>query len=244
MTVDFRVLKNSATPAVIEQMCLEMDRRMSMGEPDTGRTADSHRWKIGNIGNADNSKEKYPVLTNWIQSIIQQEKLHLPPWNGRITLMAYVRQVRSNRLHTDHNPNQGRGHTIILPLRHIEPGVDRTVVFDYSTWVDPKVELIQSHNARIRILDAHETAPIIDDHQKRYQLEHLSPVVNRLRIAGVFEYNLGDAVCFDAHALHASSDWQKHSPNRSYKDYLLVHTTDSRGWNFQESLKQGSVSDY
>jgi hypothetical protein len=237
MTVDFRVLKNSATPAVIEQMCLEMDRRMSMGEPDLGRAGDAHRWKIGNIGDADNPKEKYPVLTSWIHSTIQQEKLHLPPWNCRITFMAYVRQVRSNRLHTDHNPNQGRGHTILLPLRNIEPGVDRTVVFDHSTYVCPTVEKISSVDAQNRIIfDAHKNGPVIGNYIKQYQLEHLQPAINHLRVAGVFEYNLGDAVCFDGHALHASSNWQKHSPDRLHKDYVLIHTTDSKGRNFHKSL--------
>lgn len=236
MTVEFRVLKNSATPAIIEQMCLEMDRRMSMGEPNNGRSGDALRWKIGDLNDPDNSKDHYPALMGWFDSIMKQKELYPSLCKGRANLMAYVRQIRPNKLHTDHKPNQGYGHTIILPLRNIEPGVDRTVVFDHSTYVCPTVEKISAVNAQNRILDAHRNGPAVGNHIKQYQLEHLPPLINRLRVAGVFEYRLGDAVYFDGHALHASSNWKKYSPDRLHKDYVLIHTTDPNGLSFNESL--------
>ena len=218
MTVDFRVLHDVVSTAELEQICAEMDQCLERETlPDMGRTAMARRYRI----NAQ--QHLYPITQQFAMRVMED----LP--DEMLTFMAFVEQHRSNSLHTDNHPNQGRGHSILLPLRHVTPGVDRTVVFDHSTITDLRQEQIDAYQAQQRIIHSARKWPHRGDHQRRYQLEHCDSVVDHMTVAGVFEYRLGDAVCFDAHAIHAGSDWQRHSPERQHKDYLLIHTTIKQG---------------
>lgn len=228
MTVDFRILENMVDSQQLAHICDEMDQCLQQQVVDTGRA--------GHVGYAD----RYKILDQLhlhphTQAVVSEINSRAVPDDEVMTLCAYVRQFKSNNLHTDNNPNQGRGRTVLLPLRNIVEGVDRTVVFDHSTITDPDHERVDAHEAKRRILAAAKNGPWLADHVSRYQLEHCGPVVNHLRMAGVFEYRLGDAVSFDAHALHASSDWNRHAPQRTHKDYLLLHTTHRDGWNYRQS---------
>ena len=228
MTVDFRILQDMVDYQQLAHICDEMDQCLQDNHVniDEGRTHNSDRFKILN------KLETYPHT----RSLVELIKHQAIPSTERVTMVAFVRQHHSNMIHTDNNPNQGTGHTVILPLRHVSPGTDRTVVFDHSTFVPPTQERISARSAQQRILEAQRQLPAMADHVSRYQLEHCGDVVNHLRVAGVFEYRLGDAVCFDAHALHASSDWKLHTPQRTHKDYLLLHTTHRDGLLYPESV--------
>lgn len=227
MTVDFRILQDMVDSQQLAHLCDEMDQCLQDRgtNVDEGRTHNSDRFKILN------ELETYPHTRSLVELIKHQAIPNTEP----VTMVAFVRQHHSNMIHTDNNPNQGRGRTVLLPLRNIVEGVDRTVVFDHSTFVPPTQERISALAAQQRILEAQSQLPAMADHVSRYQLEHCGQVVNHLRVAGVFEYRLGDAVAFDAHALHASSDWNRHSPERTHKDYLLIHTTHRDGLTYRQS---------
>ena len=228
MTVFFQVVKDIVNRSQLDRVCEEMDLRMQQAEVDPGRNpvGFASRYKI--LHQLGQHPHTQAMVTDLVDRCIPEDE--------RPTLIAFVRQHQSNFLHTDNNPNQGRGRTVLLPLRNIVEGVDRTVVFDHSTITDPRSDILDASEAKTRILAEARQRPPVADHMVRYQMEHCGPVVDHLRMAGVFEYRLGDAVSFDAHALHASSDWNRHSPERTHKDYLLMHTTHRDGLNYPESL--------
>ena len=207
---DFQILNTAIDQTTLNLLCDEMDTVVKTAPIHPGRFNDTLRYKV--------HKESSPELLchKWIASTLSQFKF----FNDQtVSLTAYVRQLSSNGLHSDHNPREGEGYTLLLPLRDIEKD-DCTVVFNHSTASKEIINLKQSIfiiRNEIRNNPSH-------NHIDRYKLYHVHKWVDQMDLLGVFPYRLGDAVLFKGHLLHCSNDWKKINPDRTHKDYLLVHT--------------------
>lgn len=219
---NFQILKSSIDQKTLDEMCNEMDTVIKTVSIHPGRRdSDIQRYKVHKNSSPD------LVCHKWIASTLSQFKF----FDDQITsLTAYVRQVSSNGLHTDHNPCEGEGFTLLLPLRDIEKD-DCTVVFNHSTASKAIINLKQS---MFIIRNQIKNNPS-RNHIDRYKLYHLPKWADQLDLLDVFPYRLGDAVLFKGHLLHCSNDWKKINPNRKHKDYLLVHTRPVNSLAYEET---------
>jgi len=201
----FLILHHTVTLTQIDGLCGEMDRAMMM-HPEPGRRPGTDRYTVRG------HESDYPHLNQWLASLpLPQDQL--------ITFTAFVRQTASSGLHTDHNPRQGRGYSVLLPLRSIRD-TDATVVFAESA----------DHQHRFSLLNNPHTP-----HRATLNLGHCPSWCDRLTLLGIYHYRLGSAVLFDAHRLHCSTDWRTTTPGRLHKDYVLVHTTQRDSLTYRET---------
>lgn len=225
---DFQTLRSIVDNKTISLLCDEMDTVLKEQSPQQGRRPGTDRYLV-----KKNITPQYTSVNNWAESILNN---HFNSTGYCIGFLSYVRQKESNALHVDANPNQSLRYTVLLPLRDIS-ATDCTVVFDYSTQQDDSTKKVSSQQA---LLQAEQECrrnqnKEHDNYAVKYNLTHVPDWVNKLPLAGVFRYRLGDAVLFNGHLLHCSNDWKKIDPERSHKDYVLMHISEASSKTFQET---------
>lgn len=224
---DFQTLCSIVDNKTISLLCDEMDTVLKEQLPQLGRKPGTDRYLV-----KKNITPQYTLVNNWAELILNN---YFDPTQYNVGFLSYVRQKESNGLHMDANPNQDSSYTVLLPLRDIS-ATDCTVVFDYSAQQDDskKVSYQQA------LLQAEQECrknrnKEYDNYAVKYNLTHVPDWVNKLPLAGVFHYRLGDAVLFNGHLLHCSNDWKKINPERPHKDYVLMHILKASSKTFQET---------